>query len=72
MYRFQRRWNNVSNAGVKGVVHIPGRCREGVAHSDIASLAFDVGSASSWKWPSSEISLEEALGAVTPLSIPYS
>ena len=30
-------------------------------YSDIASLTFGVGSASNQEWPSSEISLEEAL-----------
>ena len=35
--------------------------QEVVVHSDIVSLTFNVGSACNWKWPSSEISLEEAL-----------
>ena len=32
-----------------------------MVHPDIASLTFKVGSVRSLKWPSSEISLEEAL-----------
>ena len=35
-----------------------------VVHSDIISLTFNVGSACPWKWPSSDISLEEALSSI--------
>ena len=59
-YRSHRRAYSVQ-CWSQADVHRPGRGREEVVHSDVTSVTFDVGSPSNWKWPSSEIFLEEAL-----------